>query len=336
MSASQPHAIALFSGGLDSCLAVLLMLKQEVKVTALTFLMHFGCDPGDKSSCSHDPYPVAEKFGFEVKMMHLGQKFIEIVRDPKHGRGKNMNPCVDCRILMLAQAKEYMEIVNADFVISGEVLGQRPFSQMRDKMNLTVRESGLKGRLLRPLSAKLLEPTIPELQGLVDREQLEDISGRSRKRQMELAREFGLTDYPSPAGGCLLTNPDYARKLKDLLDHDPLASYTDINLLRAGRHFRFSPQTKIIVGRNEEDNKKIETIAGPGDVFCEVMNTGSPLTLIRGADCEDARRTACGLTARFSRRRGDREVKVTWTRAGTSGTITVQPATEDMLARLRI
>jgi len=336
MSRQQPHAIALFSGGLDSCLAVLLMLKQEIKVTALTFLMHFGCDATDKSSCAHDPYPVAEKFGFEVKMMHLGQKFIDIVRNPRHGRGKNMNPCVDCRILMLSQAKEYMEIVGADFVVSGEVLGQRPFSQMRDKLNLTIRESGLRGRLLRPLSAKLLEPTIPELEGLVDREKLEGISGRSRRRQMELAAEFGLTDYPSPAGGCLLTDPEYAHKLKDLLDHDAEASYTDINLLRAGRHFRFSPQTKIIVGRHQEDNQKIEMMAEPGDLFCEVKNTGSPITLIRGVDSEEARRMACALTARYSRKRSEREVEVTWAKGVETGTIIVSPAPEDILEQFRV
>lgn len=336
MQKRKVHAIALFSGGLDSCLAVLLMLKQNIEVTALTFLMHFGCDAGDHSSCSHDPYPAAKKFGFNVKLMHLGQKFIDIVREPKHGHGKNMNPCVDCRILMLSQAREYLDIVGADFVISGEVLGQRPFSQMRDKMNLTMREAGLTGRLLRPLSARRLEPTIPELEGLVDREQLEGIVGRSRQRQMELAREFGLDDYPSPAGGCLLTDPEYARRLRDLLDHNPQAIYTDINLLRAGRHFRFSPHTKIIVGRNKEDNEKIMTIAEPGDLICEVQGTGSPITLVRGEHSTEARQMACALTARYCKRREDSEVEVTWSVNGENGTISVPPATEEMLQQYRL
>ncbi len=336
MAKRKVHAISLFSGGLDSCLAVLLMLKQDIEVTALTFLMHFGCEAGDRSSCSHDPYPVAEKFGFAVKMMHLGQKFIDIVREPTFGHGKNMNPCVDCRVLMLSQAREYMEIVGADFVISGEVLGQRPFSQMRDKMNLTMREAGLKGRLLRPLSAKRLEPTIPEIEGLVDREQLEGITGRSRKRQMEMAKEFGLEDYPSPAGGCLLTDPEYSRKLRDLFDNNPTATYTDINLLRAGRHFRFSPQTKIIVGRNEDDNEKILALAEPGDLICEAKDTGSPITLVRGEHSAEARRTAGALTARYCRRRDDPEVEVSWSANGESGTISVPPATEETLKHYRL
>lgn len=336
MTERKVHAISLFSGGLDSCLAVLLMLKQNIRVTALTFATHFGCDPKDRSSCSHDPYPTAEKFGFEVKLMHLGEEFVEIVRKPKFGYGKNMNPCVDCRILMLSTAREYMEMVGADLVITGEVVGQRPFSQMRGTMNLTLRESGLKGRLLRPLSAKLLEPTIPELEGLVDREQLEDISGRSRQRQMELAQQYGLEDYPSPAGGCLLTDPEYSRKLRDLLDHQPTVTFSDLNLLRAGRHFRFSPQTKIIVGRNKTDNEKITTHANPGDLICEAEDTGSPITLVRGETSENVLAAACSLTARYCDRKRDPEVIVSWSKDGQSGTIVVCPATEEELEKLRV
>ncbi|UCD64414.1 MAG: hypothetical protein JSW34_02985, partial [Candidatus Zixiibacteriota bacterium] len=195
-SPSGGHAIALFSGGLDSALAILLMLRQDIKVTALTFLTHFGCDIGDRSACGTDPYPVAEKFGFDVKLMHLGQKFLDIVEKPRYGRGRNMNVCTDCRILMLTEARKFMVLVGADFVITGEVLGQRPMSQVRNKLNLTENQSGLKGKLLRPLSARLCRPTEAELSGLVDRDKLEAIQGRSRKRQMELARQFGLEDYP--------------------------------------------------------------------------------------------------------------------------------------------
>ena len=137
----------------------MLLLKQNIEVTALTFMTHFGCDLGDRSSCGSNPYPAAEKFGFNVKLMHLGQKFVDIVEKPRFGRGKNMNMCVDCRILMLSEAKAYMEMVNADFVVTGEVVGQRPFSQVRHRLNLTAKEAGVKGKLLRPLSAKLLPPT---------------------------------------------------------------------------------------------------------------------------------------------------------------------------------
>jgi len=336
MITRKVHAISLFSGGLDSCLSVLLMLQQNIDVTALTFMTHFGCDLQDRSSCSHNPYPAAEKFGFSVKLMHLGDKFVDIVREPKYGYGKNMNPCVDCRILMLREAKEYMEAVGADFIITGEVVGQRPFSQKLDKLKLTMREAGLKGRLLRPLSAKLLEPTIPEAEGLVDRERLEGISGRSRSRQLALAKEYDLEDYPSPAGGCLLTDPEYSRKLKDLLDHQPRVTFSDLNLLRAGRHFRYSPQAKIIVGRNEADNEKILADVGPNDMICEAKQTGSPITLLRGEISEMARDAACALTARYCDRKNDPEVLVGWSKDGETGTVALAPATEEMVLRLRV
>ena len=196
----KAHAIALFSGGLDSALAILLLLRQNIEVTALTFMTHFGCDATtDRSSCGSNPYPMAEKFGFGVKLMHLGQKFVDIVENPKFGRGANMNVCIDCRILMINEAARYMRMIGADFIVTGEVMGQRPMSQRKPTMALVAKQVDLGGRLLRPLSAKLLPPTLAEQQGLVDRSKLEGISGRSRKRQMELAREFGLDDYPSPA-----------------------------------------------------------------------------------------------------------------------------------------
>ncbi len=336
MARKNIQAISLFSGGLDSCLAVLLMLRQNIEVTALTFMTHFGCDLDDRSSCSHNPYPVAEKFGFSVKLMQLGQKFVDIVREPKFGHGKNMNPCVDCRILMLREAKEYMEAVGADFVITGEVMGQRPFSQLKDKLTMTAREAGLTGRLLRPLSAKLLPPTIPEREGLVDRELLEGINGRSRHRQMEMAREFGLENYPSPAGGCLLTNSDFSRKLRDLFTHHPKVAFTDLNLLRHGRHFRFSPATKFIVGRDQGDNEKILAYADPAETICEVKDAGSPITLIQGAVTDEALQTACAFTARYSDRKKDARVEVTWSRGEAEGTVTVAPAPESVVDGLRV
>lgn len=295
----RPHAIALFSGGLDSSLAVLLMLKQNIEVTALMFMNHFGCDLDDRSSCGHNPYPIAERFGFRVKLMHLGEKFLDIVQHPRYGYGKNMNPCVDCRILMLREAKEFMEMAGADFIITGEVLSQRPKSQMRNSLNQVIKESGLGGYLLRPLSARLLAPTIPEKEGLVDREQLEKIAGRSRKRQMELAEEFGLEDYPSPAAGCLLTDRGYSIKLRDLLEHKEMVTFDDLNLLRIGRHFRISPTLKVIVGRNEGDNAKLEKYTSRFSVI-DVVDHGSPLTLLQGVYNEETLKIAAALTARYS------------------------------------
>jgi tRNA-uridine 2-sulfurtransferase len=308
------HAIALFSGGLDSALAVLLMLRQDIRVTALTFMTHFGCDLGDRSSCGSDPYPTAEKFGFQVKLMHLGQKFIDIVENPVFGRGAHMNPCIDCRILMLREAKTFMEMSGADFVVTGEVLGQRPFSQQRDKIFLTMRESGLKGKLLRPLSAKLLPPTEAELSGMVDREKLEAISGRSRKRQQELAEELGLEDYPNPGGGCLLTDAGYSNRLRDLLEHSPHLTFDDLNFLRVGRHFRIAPDCKVVIGRNEADNDRLLALRQEHHWFLEAPDVSSPLTVLLGTASDENLRKAAAMTARYSDARQSPKVRVLATR----------------------
>jgi tRNA U34 2-thiouridine synthase MnmA/TrmU len=330
------HGIALFSGGLDSALAILLILQQNIKVTALTFLTHFGCDITDKSSCSHDPYSVAKKFGFEVKMLHLGEKFVEMVKNPNHGYGKNMNPCIDCRILMLKEAKDFMQMVDADFIFTGEVLGQRPMSQHRAQLNVVARDSDLVGKLVRPLSARLLKPTEPELSGLLDREKLEDIAGRSRKRQMELANKFGLEDYPSPASGCLLTDVSYSRRLRDLLAHNPNIDFNDLNLLKVGRHFRPDADTKIIVGRNEEENNKIEQCRRKGQWIFEAKDCGSPLTLLMG-DLTDANlELAASLTARYCDSKYLESVEITYFNGDNSHTIFTSPQDDSVLEKIRI
>ncbi|MBU0984530.1 MAG: hypothetical protein KKA42_11705 [candidate division Zixibacteria bacterium] len=332
------HAIALFSGGLDSALAILLILKQNIEVTALTFMTHFGCDIGDRSSCGSNPYPTAEKFGFNVKLMHLGQKFIDIVENPKFGRGSNMNVCIDCRILMLNEAKNLMDMIGADFLITGEVVGQRPFSQQKDKMNLVMRETGLKNKLVRPLSARILPPTEPELTGLIDREQLEGISGRSRKRQIELAAEFGLDDYPSPAGGCLLTDEGYSNRLRDLLANTGYLSFDDLNLLRVGRHFRLDRATKVVVGRNETENNQIEGLKRDGHCLLEAPDVGSPLTLLIGDATEENIRKAAMITARYTSARNETSVRVVSRQVsdGTETEVSVEPARDQDLEPIAI
>ncbi len=330
------HAIALFSGGLDSCLAVLLVMKQGIEVTALTFMTHFGCDISDKSSCGSNPYPVAEKFGFNVKLMHLGEKFINIVKNPRYGYGKNMNPCIDCRLLMLEEAKNLMEMVNADFVITGEVLGQRPKSQRREAMLLVDRKCGLDGRLVRPLSAKFLPETIPEKTGLLDRNLLLDISGRSRKRQIELAREFNLTEYPPPAGGCLLTEPGYAKRLKDFFTHNDNFESSDLLLLRHGRHFRIDGNTKIIVGRNKNDNDKIREYSNSHHIKLEAMDTGSPITLLVGDFNDEKIALAASITARYSDLKYESQVEITYSLNDADHKIRVRPAEHDELVKYMI
>ena len=331
------HGIALFSGGLDSTLAILMVLQQNVEVTALSFLTHFGCDITDRSNCSHDPYPIAERFGFTVKLIHLGYKFVDLVRLPRFGHGRNMNPCIDCRILMLKEAKEYMEMVGADFVFTGEVLGQRPMSQHRPQLNLVARESGLADRLVRPLSARLLKETEPEKRGLLDRTLLGAMNGRSRKPQMALATRFGLENYPSPAAGCLLTDPEYSRRLRDYFAHHEDADFNELNLLRLGRHFRATDKTWIIVGRNEEENDKIIRYHHGDDWLFEARDTGSPITLVKGELTEDTTRLAASITARYCRRRNESSVDVTyWRDNSPEQKIMTPPATDTFLEPLRI
>lgn len=332
----MPKAIALLSGGLDSTLAILVVKRLGVEVTAVTFLTHFGCDISDSSSCSRNPFPAAEKYGFAVKLCHLADKFIEIVKNPRHGHGRNMNPCIDCRILMLGEARELMRMLGADFIVTGEVLGQRPMSQRRETFPLIDKEAGLSGYVLRPLSAKLLPPTVPENEGLIPRERLYDFNGRSRKPQMALAEEFGLTDYPNPAGGCLLTEPNYAWRLRELLSVNKNPTLRELNLLKIGRHFRASPSLKIIAGRDEFENDALEKYIEPGDIHMMAENRKSPLVLITGTPSEADVLTAASICARYSGQRNLPAVGIEVRNNGSSRTITVSPADEALIEALRI
>ena len=335
--ASRPvTAVALYSGGLDSTLAILAVLKQGIEVKAVTFLNHFGCDISDKSSCSKDPFSAAEKFGFAVKLCHLSEKFIQIVKNPKFGHGKNMNPCMDCRILMLREAREFMDMIGADFLVTGEVLGQRPMSQRRDALDIIDRETGLKGRILRPLSAKHLKPTVMEEEGIINRDLLYDFSGRSRKSQMALAQEFGLTDYPAPAGGCLLTEPNYSFRLRELLAHEPDPLIEDLSLLRIGRHFRMSDDCKIIVGRNRHENESLASLDNEQGISMKAEGFASPLVLVRGKASHEIIETAASLCARYSDGRHLKAVDVKVFDGRKGVTLRVSPAGEELIEQLKI
>jgi len=408
-------AVALFSGGLDSTLAILTMLRQGVEVEAIIFRTQFGCDlartrlhsyvspsptppvPGlalrsgagivgiapvkgwehtpaplsrgdlpsppagageglprriekltqrgkdegyanwyDGALSSNDPFSVAEKFGFEVRPCNLSDKFIEIVKNPEFGYGRNMNPCIDCRILMLKEARVVMDTAGADFIITGEVLGQRPMSQRRDTFNLIDREAGVTDYVLRPLSAKLLKITFPEAKGIIKREMLYGFNGRSRKPQMALAEGFGLTDYPSPAGGCLLTEPNYAHRLKDLLTYDPAPGFRDVDLLRIGRHFRFSPSCKIIVGRNKTENAAIQSMSMNGDWLLKVEGYGSPVTLVSGEITDEALKAAASICARYSDAKDLSEAETIVINGDNTFRLRVSPACIEIIEALRI
>ncbi|OHB74762.1 MAG: hypothetical protein A2Z34_06515 [Planctomycetes bacterium RBG_16_59_8] len=314
---AERKAVALLSGGLDSILAVRLILDQGIKVTALRFLTHFGCDAIGGGSCGHDVSGLSREMGFELKHCHLGEEYVGMVKNPRYGWGKNMNPCIDCRIMMLRSAREFMEVSGASFLFTGEVVGQRPMSQRRDSFPVIDRDAGLKGYILRPLSAKLLPITIPEAEGIVDRSRLMDISGRSRKRQYELAARFGITEFGQPAGGCLLTEPNYSVRLRDLFAHVEHPGTGDINLLRLGRHFRPNRLCKIVVGRNELENRAIEGLVDAEDVVVQPVDFMGPATIVRGRWSEMDVRLAAQLTVRY----GDVE-------KGMAGTVETIPGSE--------
>jgi hypothetical protein len=329
-------AIALFSGGLDSTLAVLAVMRQGINVQAVRFLTPFDPDRTARAAFPEDTHVVARESGFDVTIHRLDETFLDIVKTPQHGHGKNMNPCIDCRILMLRNAKAYMERVKADFIVTGEVLGQRPMSQRKDMLYHIDREAGVSGYVVRPLSAKFLAITVPEAEGMIDREELYGFSGRSRKPQMTLAKEFGLRDYAAPAGGCLLTEPNYAHRLKDLLANDPSPNMNDIELLRMGRHFRLSPLCKIVVGRDEGENASIEALSRKGDCLLKVEEYGSPLTLIRGSMNDEAILAAASICARYSDAKNLAEAEVSVCHDENKYSVIVLPAQNEVIEILRI
>ncbi|MEW5766221.1 MAG: hypothetical protein AB1797_01170 [bacterium] len=328
-------AVALLSGGLDSTLAVKVLLDQGIEVTALNFLSPF-CRCNSKTGCRLESRKVAEKLGIELKVTGLGKDYLEIVKSPPHGYGKNMNPCIDCRILMLKKAKEYMEESGASFLITGEVLGQRPMSQHKQAMRLIEREAGIEGLILRPLSAKLLEPTTMEKLGLIDRQKLLDISGRSRKPQMQLAIDYGLKDYPCPAGGCLLTDPGFAKRLKDHLKYSDELSFNDVELLKIGRHFRPSNSTKIIVGRNKEENDRLLQLVRGEDVIFKVADYVGPLVISRGRVNGEIIPLAAGITVRYSDAPAEIPITVSYQRGEEKYSIEETAIEDSQLEVLRI
>jgi Predicted tRNA(5-methylaminomethyl-2-thiouridylate) methyltransferase, contains the PP-loop ATPase domain len=292
-------ALALLSGGLDSTLAIRVIQQQGIEVIALNFVTVF-CRCTSHGSCKLEAVKVSEKFGIPIKVINTTERFLELVKKPKFGYGKNMNPCIDCRINIFRIAGEYMREIGADFIITGEVLGQRPMSQRKEAMKIIDKEANLTGLVLRPLCAKHMEPTIPEKTGLVDREKLLQIRGRSRKDQIQLADVFQIKDYPCSAGGCLLTDPEFAHRMRDLVNSCD-AGVNDVNLLKVGRHFRLDQQTKAIVGRNEEDNARIESLSQEGDILLTLVDMPGPLTLLRGEITEEKIYLAARVTARYGK-----------------------------------
>jgi len=282
ISPSTPiRAVALLSGGLDSTLAIRLMLKQGISVTAVNFTSPF-CTCSPRRGGCHLASEVARTFGVELRVLTKGEDYLEIVRNPRHGHGRGLNPCIDCRIYMLHKVASLMDSLGAQFVVTGEVLGQRPMSQHLQAMKIIEKESGLEGKILRPLSAQLLEPTLPELNGWVDRKALLAIAGRSRREQLALAQAENLEVFSCGSGGCLLTDKVIAARLRDVFEHQTKVSLTDARLCTLGRHLRLSPTLKIVLGRDESENDRFKRLA-PELPWAELIGAPGPTAIICGA-----------------------------------------------------
>ncbi|MDJ0882747.1 MAG: tRNA 4-thiouridine(8) synthase ThiI [Desulfobacterales bacterium] len=312
------RALGLCSGGLDSMLAGLVLRQQGIDVAWITFETPFFS--ADKARAA------ARQTGIPLTVREITPDYLRMLRNPPCGYGKHMNPCMDCHALMFRMAGEWMQKHGYDFLFSGEVVGQRPMSQTKTSLRYVEKHSGFDGYILRPLSARNLPATIPEQRGWVDRERLLDLSGRSRKPQIQLAAEFGITEYPTPAGGCLLTDPGYARRLKDLFAHQAHTSNQDLELLKHGRHFRLDASTKIIVGRTQKDNQRIEALHdNDADIHLKLKDFPGPFVAVRGRPSPEALDQAAAICAGYSK--ATREVEVIVLASGPDGqqTLRVRP-----------
>jgi tRNA U34 2-thiouridine synthase MnmA/TrmU len=327
---TQVKALGLLSGGLDSILATEMIQRQGIQVTAFNVKSPFClCKKGGCAAVD-----AAKQLNVPLKVVVARNDYLKMLRNPKHGYGRNMNPCVDCRIFLFKKAKKYAKEIGASFIFTGEVLDERPMSQHYPAMKLIEKEAGLKGKVLRPLSARLLPETEAEKQGFVDRAKLLDIQGRSRKPQFKLAEEFNIKDFPCPAGGCLLTYKEYANKLRDLFAHKKRVSMADVTLLQVGRHFRFG-ENKIIVGRNESENKVLTARKTKNEYYFELPDVVGPITLLQGPKTKKAIEVAAGLTAFHSDAKVG-QVKVNFGRESLSKSLVVTVPSRADVDKLRV
>ncbi len=330
------RAIALFSGGLDSILAVKVVQAQGIDVLALNLTSpFFGCAPLESGVPTAAFY--AERYGIPFRQVPLGTEFLDMIRHPRHGYGSAMNPCIDCKTFMLKCAAALMEEERASCIITGEVVGQRPMSQRLDTLRLIEKDSGLAGRLVRPLSARFLPVTEPEREGWLQRELLPAIRGRGRKEQIRLAATYGIDRYPAPGGGCLLTEESFIPKVQDLLDHQSLPVVRDFDLLRVGRHFRLGESCKVIIGRNLADNERLLAAAGPEETTMRWLGGASPIALVIGPVTDQERLTAARLLLRYTKAVIGEVVRVSAYRGEERLEMQVAVGlTEEELERLRI
>jgi len=314
----QYKALSLFSGGLDSQLAVCVLREQGIHVEAIIYSSpFFGSEKGETA---------AKALGIPYHIIDFTETILEQVQNPAHGLGKAMNPCIDCHTYMIMQAGKLMEEWDFDFIATGEVLAQRPMSQNKQSLGVVARCSKYEDLLVRPLSASLLPPTQPIREGWIDAEKLPRFSGRNRTPQMQLAEHFGITDYPTPAGGCLLTEPRFGQKLKDLLDHEgPDADRTNVWLLPTGRHMRLAGDVKIIVGTDQADNELLEEKAHPEDYRITCPDVPSPTVIAPPNASEEQLKTAAAICARYAKNPEKKPVPVEIANESGSRIIKVSP-----------
>lgn len=326
----KSKAVGLFSGGLDSILAARLIAEQGISTVLLHFRLPFAV-PG-RAATEERLQRLADAIGAGLVSVDAGDDYWDMVREPEFGYSHQLAPCVDCLVYMLRKAGLLMREIKADFVFSGEVVGQRAFSQSKRSLRVVEKAAGLEGRLLRPLSAKLLEPTIPELAGIVRRERLLDFHGHSRRHQIRLARDFGVVDYPVPGAGCLLADRNFAARCRDAVAHGQFEP-GELELLKRGRHFRLESGARVVVGRNEAENRQLEQLLREGDVLCRPAEVTGPVALIRSQKVTKKDTEICArICARYCDAGGGKPVRFVC--AGRE--LSVKALTDDDLAQWRI
>jgi tRNA U34 2-thiouridine synthase MnmA/TrmU len=314
-------AIALFSGGLDSMLAAEVVRRQNIEVLAITFETPF--------FSSKKAQVAARQINIPLRVENITAEHLVMLKSPRYGYGKNMNPCIDCHTLMLKIAGEKMAETGADFIITGEVLGQRPMSQGKQSLYIVAKNSGYADYILRPLSAQLLEPIKAEREGRIDRSSLLSIQGRGRKPQMQLALDFGIINYAPPAGGCLLTDSMFTKRLRDLFSHQENHQIRDIELLKYGRHFRINNDGKIIVGRNNADNEALNMLTAKNDHILFTADFPGPQVIVPYGGNAEELSVAASLCVRYSDAPDDREAMVTCQQGSTSSIIKAYAAAKE-------
>lgn len=320
--------ISLLSGGLDSIIATKVIQEQGIYVLGVTFETPFFSARKAIKSAVH--------IGLPLSVIDLAEDHLNMVKAPRYGYGKNMNPCIDCHTLMLKKAGEIMEKENADFIFTGEVLGQRPMSQNRQSLYTVAKNSGYGEYVVRPLSAKLLPETKPEMDGKINREKLLDIQGKGRKQQLALAKHYGIAVYSSPAGGCLLTDPRFSVRLKDLFAHKQDFTVRDVELLKVGRHFRTADLCKVIIGRNSHDNETLLHLSHAGDTIIHMANYPGPTVLVQGVCPEETLHIAASLCAFYSDAPHDREVLIESRTGNQTNSLKTRAARRELVEHLMV